>query len=228
MKKEIYAGISLIFMLLTTSCSPSLVQTALQTTLLGGGGGGGGSSWKTIASEFKVAFTDISSGLILVLEGIKASEEAIGIKEKAAVQELEELKKASGGGKVGSAAIKKATTYVEESSIRLAKALENKVLTAEEKKKLMEASQKYFKGAVISVPGYIKVMVNSQNVLKAGIPNPMDLIAVSADIPTIIDNAPAMITMIPTTFKAIKIYKKSLEKADIQVEISDDDLEIKI
>ena len=92
----------------------------------------------------------------------------------------------------------------------------------------MEASQKYFKGAVISVPGYIKVMVNSQNVLKAGIPNPMDLIEVSADIPTIIDNAPAMITMIPTTFKAIKIYKKSLEKADIQVEISDDDLEIKI
>ena len=39
-------------------------------------------------------------------------------------------------------------------------------------------------------------------------------------------NAPAMIEMIPTTYEAIKTYRKSLEKADIPVQVSESDLAI--
>jgi len=34
--------------------------------------------------------------------------------------------------------------------------------------------------------------------------------------------------MIPTTFEAIKTYKKSLEKADIPVQVSESDFDIKM
>jgi len=193
-----------------------------------GGGGGGGADWKSITGDFNAAFTSIASGLNKVVEGIKASEAAIGIKETAAVQELEELKKAEGGGKVGSAAIKKATEYVQEGTIRLAKALENKTRTAEEKAKLIEASKKYFQGAVKAIPGYIKVIVTFKKASDAGTPKPMDLVGAASDIPDIMANAPAMIEMIPTTFTAVKTYRKSLEKADIKVDAKESDFDIKI
>ena len=210
---------------LTGICLLTVALSAFKLPSIGGGGGGG-ADWKSIAGDFNSGFSSIAAGLVKVVEGIKASEAAIGIKEQAAVQELEELKKAEGGGKVGSAAIKKATEYVQDGTTRLAKALEGKTLTAEEKSKLVEASKNYFQGAVKAVPGYVKVIVTFKKAGDAGTPKPMDLMGAAKDIPDIMSNAPAMIEMIPTTFEAIKTYKKSLEKADIPVEVSESDLAI--
>ena len=143
---------------LTGVCLMTIAFSAFKLPSIGGGGGGG-ADWKSIAGDFNSGFSSIAAGLVKVVDGIKASKEAIGIKETAAVQELEELNKASGGGKVGSATIKKATEYVQDSTTELAKALEGKQLSAEEKAKLVEASKNYFQGAVKAVPGYVKVIV---------------------------------------------------------------------
>ena len=86
---------------LTGACLLTVALSAFKLPSVGGGGGG--ADWKSIAGDFNSGFASIASGLAKVVEGIQASEAAIGIKEQAAVQELEELKKAEGGGKVGSA-----------------------------------------------------------------------------------------------------------------------------
>ena len=210
---------------LTGVCLLTVALSAFKLPSLGGGGGGG-ADWKSIAGDFDSGFSSIAAGLVKVVDGIKASKEAIGIKETAAVQELEELNKASGGGKVGSATIKKATEYVQDSTTELAKALEGKQLSAEEKAKLVEASKNYFQGAVKAAPGYVKVIVAFKKAGDAGTPGPTDLLGAAKDIPSIMSNAPAMIEMIPTTYEAIKTYRKSLEKADIPVQVSESDLAI--
>ena len=209
---------------LTGVCLMTIAFSAFKLPSIGGGGGG--ADWKSIAGDFNSGFSSIAAGLVKVVDGIKASKEAIGIKETAAVQELEELNKASGGGKVGSATIKKATEYVQDSTTELAKALEGKQLSAEEKAKLVEASKNYFQGAVKAVPGYVKVIVTFKKAGDAGTPGPTDLLGAAKDIPNIMSNAPAMIEMIPTTYEAIKTYRKSLEKADIPVQVSESDLAI--
>jgi len=56
----------------------------------------------------------------------------------------------------------------------------------------------------------------------------MDLVGAASDIPDIMANAPAMIEMIPTTFTAVKTYRKSLEKADIKVDAKESDFDIKM
>tara|TARA_Y100001947_G_C10328491_1_gene299641 strand:- start:176 stop:841 length:666 start_codon:yes stop_codon:yes gene_type:complete len=210
---------------LTGVCLMTIAFSAFKLPSIGGGGGDG-ADWKSIAGDFNSGFSSIAAGLVKVVDGIKASKEAIGIKETAAVQELEELNKASGGGKVGSATIKKATEYVQDSTTELAKALEGKQLSAEEKAKLVEASKNYFQGAVKAVPGYVKVIVTFKKAGDAGTPGPTDLLGAAKDIPNIMANAPAMLEMIPTTYEAIKTYRKSLEKADIPVQVSESDLAI--
>ncbi len=212
---------------LTSVCLLTVALSAFKLPSIGGGGGGG-ADWKSIAGDFNSGFSSIAAGLVKVVDGIKASKAAIGIKETAAVQELEELNKASGGGKVGSATIKKATEYVQDSTTELAKALEGKQLSAEEKSKLAEASKNYFQGAVKAVPGYVKVIVTFKKAGDAGTPKPMDLIGAAKDIPNIMSNAPAMIEMIPTTYEAIKTYRKSLEKADIAVQVPESELAVKM
>ena len=211
---------------LTGICLLTVALSAFKLPSIGGGGDSGGADWKSIAGDFNSGFASIAAGLVKVVDGIKASKEAIGIKETAAVQELEELNKASGGGKVGSATIKKATEYVQDSTTELAKALEGKQLSAEEKAKLVEASKNYFQGAVKAVPGYVKVIVTFKKAGDAGTPGPTDLLGAAKDIPNIMANAPAMLEMIPTTYEAIKTYRKSLEKADIPVQVSESDLAI--
>jgi hypothetical protein len=179
-----------------------------------GGGGGGGADWKTIASDFNGSFKKINAGLLLVLEGINESNDAIGIKETKAAQSITDDAKAN-GSKINFDISERSLKVIEDFPSKMAKNLENRNLTADEKAALAKASKKFFGGAINAVPGYIQFFATFQKAQKAGTPKPMDLVGAAKDIPEIISNAPAMFEMIPTTFSAIAAYRKSLEDAKI-------------
>jgi hypothetical protein len=180
-----------------------------------GGGGGGGADWKSIAGDFKGAFGKINDGLILVLKGIHESNLAIGIKETTAQQLINESEKLSSGSKIDISFAERSAKFIEESAATSAKKMETAQLTADEKAALAKAAKNYFGGAITAVPGYIQFFAAFQKAQKAGTPKPMDLIGAAKDIPDIISGAPSMFQMVPTTFNAIKTYRKSLEDADI-------------
>ena len=196
-------------------CILTVAFSGFKLPSIGGGGGSGGADWKSIAGDFKGAFQKINSGLILVLEGIKESNEAIGIKDKVAIQLITDAKKMESGSKIDVSFLEKSNKFVSDSANAQAKKLETATLTAEEKIALAKAAKNYFGGAVKAVPGYIQFFATFQNAQKAGTPKPMDLIGAAKDIPDIVANAPALFEMVPTTFNAISAYRKSLEKADI-------------
>jgi len=185
------------------------------------GGGGGGADWKSIAGDFDGAFKKINSGMVLVLQGIVDSNNAIGIKEIAATQLLEQAKKIEGGAKMPTDFAEKSTTYFSEGTKKMIEKVESGTLTAQEKMALAKASKNYFLGSVKAVPGYIQFFTTFQKAQKAGTPKPMDLVGAAKDIPSILSNAPAMFEMIPTTFNAVKAYRDSLKAANIEAQGSE-------
>jgi hypothetical protein len=198
-------------------CFLSLAFSAFKLPSIGGGGESGGADWKSIAGDFKGAFGKINDGLILVLKGIHESNLAIDIKETSAQQLINEGEKLKSGSKMDISFAERSSKFIEESASKQAKKIETATLTAEEKAALAKAAKNYFSGAINAVPGYIQFFATFQKAQKAGTPKPMDLMGAAKDIPDIISNAPSMFEMVPTTFNAIKTYRKSLEAADIKL-----------
>lgn len=196
-------------------CFLTIAFSGFKLPSIGGGGDSGGADWKSIAGDFKGAFSKINNGLVLVLKGIHESNLAINIKETSAQQLINEGEKLNSGSKVDVSFAERSAKFIEESAVKQAKKIENSKLTAEEKAALAKAAKNYFSGAINAVPGYIQFFTTFQKAQKAGSPKPMDLVGAAKDIPDIISNAPSMFKMVPTTFNAIKTYRKSLEAADI-------------